>query len=99
MEIPVGKIAIYLLTFLAYIYSGCGSGLLTNLRDAVLSAESIFGDVMKNVITVANKFKNLHDVFDAAVEENCVFQCPNSSKYSIVYNDFYLLYRLLILLF
>lgn len=81
MEIPYGKIIVYILTFAAYIYSGFGAGLLSNLRDAVLSAESVFGDVLKNVITIANKFRNLHDVFDAAVEENCVFKCPNGSKF------------------
>lgn len=79
MEIPYGKIAIYILTFIGYIYSGYGSGVLTNLRDAILSAETIFGDVIKNVVTVANKFRNLHDVFDAAVEENCVFVCPSGT--------------------
>lgn len=80
MEIPYGKILIYVLTFAGYIYSGYGSGLLTNLRDAILSAEVIFGDVIKNVITVANKFRNLHDVFDAAVEENCIFKCPSGNS-------------------
>lgn len=80
MDIPYGKIAIYLLTFIGYIYSGYGSGLLTNLRDAVISAETIFGDVFKNVIKVAKNFRNLHEVFDAAVEENCVFKCPNGKS-------------------
>lgn len=77
MDIPYGKIAIYLLTFLGYIYSGFGSGLIYNLRDAVLAAETVFGDVMKNVINVAQKFRTMHDVFDAAVEEDCIFKCPN----------------------
>ncbi|VEN48914.1 unnamed protein product [Callosobruchus maculatus] len=76
MEIPYGKILVYLLTFLVYIFSGYGSGLLINLRDAVLSAETVFGDVLKNVIHVAKKFRSLHDVFDAAVEEECIFKCP-----------------------
>ncbi|XP_018563840.1 group XIIA secretory phospholipase A2 [Anoplophora glabripennis] len=79
MDIPYGKIAIYLLTFLGYIYSGFGSGLIYNLRDAVLAAENVFGDVMKNVINVAQKFRTMHDVFDAAVEEDCVFKCPNGA--------------------
>ena len=76
MEIPYAKVLIYILTFLVYSYSGYGSGLLSNLRDAVIAAEDVFGDVLKNVATVAKKFKTLHDVFDAAVEENCVFKCP-----------------------
>ncbi|CAH0563411.1 unnamed protein product [Brassicogethes aeneus] len=77
MNIPYGKLTIYLLTFVGYIYSGYGSGILGNLRDAVLSAESVFGDVFKNVINLAQKFRNLHDVFDAAVDEECIFKCPN----------------------
>lgn len=81
MEVPYGKITIYLLTFIAYAYSGYGSGVLGNLRDAVITAQSIFGDLLQNAITVANRFKSLHDVFDAAVEEHCVFKCP-SGKYT-----------------
>lgn len=81
MEVPYGKIAIYLLTFIAYAYSGYGSSVLGNLRDAVIAAQSIFGDLFQNAITVANRFKSLNDVFDAAVEEHCVFKCP-SGKYS-----------------
>lgn len=76
MNIPYGKIVIYILTFVGYAYSGYGSGLLSNLKDAVLAAENVFGDVLKNVVAVAEKFKNLHDVFDAAVDEDCVFKCP-----------------------
>lgn len=76
MNISYGKIAIYALTFLGYVYSGYGSGLLGNLRDAILSAESVFGDLIQNVIKVAQKFKSVHEVFDAAVEEDCVFKCP-----------------------
>lgn len=71
------KIFIYCLTFLGYAYTGMGSGILQNLKDAVLAAESVFGDVLKNVITVAEKFRSVHDVFDAAVEENCIFKCPD----------------------
>lgn len=77
MNIPYGKVAVYILTFLGYIYSGYGSGLLNNLRDAVLAAETVFGEVFNNVITIAQKFKSVHDIFDAAVEEECIFKCPN----------------------
>ncbi|XP_032687473.1 group XIIA secretory phospholipase A2 [Odontomachus brunneus] len=73
------KIIIYVLTFLAYGWSGYGSGLLSNLRDAVLAAETVFHDFFENAITVAKKIKDIHEVFDAAVEENCVFQCPDGS--------------------
>lgn len=80
MEISYGKIAIYVLTFIGYVYSGYGSGVLNNLRDAVLAAESVFGDILRNVVTVAKKIRSVHDVFDAAVEETCVFKCPTGNK-------------------
>lgn len=73
------KIIIYALTFLAYAWSGYGAGLFSNLRDAVLAAESVFQDLFSNAITVARKIKDIHEVFDAAVEENCVFQCPDGA--------------------
>lgn len=73
------KIIIYVLTFLAYAWSGYGTGLLSNLRDAVLAAETVFHDFFANAITVARKIKDIHEVFDAAVEENCVFQCPDGA--------------------
>lgn len=73
------KVIIYALTFLTYAWSGYGIGLLTNLRDAVLAAESVFQDFFANAITIARKIKDIHEVFDAAVEENCVFQCPDGS--------------------
>lgn len=76
MNIPYGKLLIYTLTFIGYAYSGYGAGLLSNLKDAVLAAENVFGSVLKNVITLAERFKNLNDVFDAAVEEECIFKCP-----------------------
>lgn len=87
MEIPYKKIFIYALTFAAYAYTGFGSSMLRNLKDAVLSAETVFGDVFKNVITVAEKFKSLHEVFDAAVEEECIFNCPEGiTLFKIFYN-------------
>lgn len=76
MRFPYMKIAIYALTFLTYAYSGYGSNVIASLRDAIIAAEAIFGDVFQNVITIAKKFKVVHEVFDAAVEENCIFQCP-----------------------
>lgn len=79
MEIPYRKIFIYLLTFAAYAYTGIGSTMLNNLKDAVLSAESVFGDWFRNAITVAEKFKSLHDFFDAAVEDDCIFSCPEGN--------------------
>lgn len=76
MEIPKMKILIYVLTFMGYAWSGYGAGILSNLRDAVLAAEQVFGEVLENIIKVARKFRDVHDVLDAAVEENCKFTCP-----------------------
>lgn len=82
------RVAIYALTFLTYAYSGYGSNVISNLRDAIIAAEAVFGDVFKNVIYVARKFQTVHQVFDAAVEETCVFSCPNGKdeKFSVTYN-------------
>lgn len=77
MQIPYMKVAIYALTFLTYAYSGYGSNVISSLRDAIIAAEAIFGDVFKNLISVAKKFKIVHEVFDAAVEETCIYTCPN----------------------
>lgn len=76
MQFSWMKLAIYLLTFLTYAYSGYGSSTIVHLRDAIIAAEAIFGDFFKNFITIARKFRTVHEVFDAAVEETCVFQCP-----------------------
>lgn len=50
--------------------------MISSLRDAIIAAEAVFGDVFKNVIHVARKFQTVHEVFDAAVDENCVYKCP-----------------------
>ncbi|XP_065360054.1 group XIIA secretory phospholipase A2 [Calliphora vicina] len=76
MHISYMKIAIYALTFLTYAYSGYGSSTIAHLRDAIIAAEAIFGDVFKNLITVLRKFHTVQEVFDAAVEEQCIFKCP-----------------------
>ncbi|KAH8258766.1 hypothetical protein KR038_008115 [Drosophila bunnanda] len=100
MQFSWMKVAIYLLTFLTYAYSGYGSSTIVHvrvfcsgickgdanlyswvlsprqLRDAIIAAEAIFGDVFKNMIVLVRKFRTVHEVFDAAVEENCVYQCP-----------------------
>lgn len=89
MNLPYGKLLVYFLTFLGYIYSGYGSGFLNNLRDAVITAETVFGEVFKNVVNVAKKFRTMSDVFDAAVEEDCIFKCPNS-KYFLLFSLLYL---------
>lgn len=73
------KILVYVLTFLTYIWSGYGADLLGNLRDAVLAAETVFGDFFHDAITVAKKFKDVHEVIDAAADDSCVFTCPNGA--------------------
>lgn len=78
------KFLVYTVTFLAYAWSGYGAGLLENLRDAILSAETVFQDLLENAITVAHKIKDVHEVLDAAVEENCVYKCPNGKFDQIV---------------
>lgn len=87
------KALVYVLTFLAYAWSGYGAGLLSNLRDAVLATESVFQDFFQNAITVANKIKDIHEVFDAAVEENCIFQCPGGTRFNLT--DLYKFYLIL----
>jgi secretory phospholipase A2 len=81
MEILKMKVFVYILTFLGYAWSGYGAGIISNLRDAILAAEHVFGDIFGNIITVAKNFKIAHEVFDAAVEENCKFTCPDGKKF------------------
>ncbi|XP_073835905.1 phospholipase A2 group XII [Musca autumnalis] len=76
MNFSYMKIAIYVLTFITYAYSGYGSSTIAHLRDAIIAAEAIFGDVFSNLITISKKFRTVHEVFDAAVEETCIFKCP-----------------------
>lgn len=77
--------------------------MLRNLKDAVLSAESVFGDMFRNIITVAERFRSLHEVFDAAIEEDCVFSCPEGkiTRFAMNFLSFQLRHTLfnLILLF
>lgn len=81
------RIAIYALTFLTYAYSGYGSNLIHNLRDAIIAAEAVFGDVLKNAVYVVRKFQTVHQVFDAAVEETCVFKCPGGNSGILCYRS------------
>lgn len=84
MHFPYMRLAIYALTFLTYAYSGHGSSVISTLRDAIIAAEAVFGDVFQNLIYVAKKFKVVHEVFDAAVEENCIFKCPGGKGIKIM---------------
>lgn len=47
MNVPYMRVAIYILTFLTYAYSGYGAGLISSLRDSIIAAEAVFGDVFK----------------------------------------------------
>lgn len=37
------------------------------------------GDVFHNLIAASKKFTFLNEVFDKAVEENCVYKCPEGN--------------------
>lgn len=80
MQVNYMRMAIYALTFLTYAYSGYGSNIIYNLRDAIIAAEAVFGDVFKNLIDVAKKFQTVHQIIDAAVEEHCVYKCPDGTS-------------------
>lgn len=80
MEIPKMKVLVYALTFLGYAWSGYGSSILTNLKDAVLSAEHVFGDVFKKAITVFRKVTEVHSALTDAIEEECIYTCEDGSK-------------------
>ena len=77
MEITKMKVFIYMLTFAAYSWSGYGSNVLGNLRDAVLSAEGIFGDVLEKVTDVFRTMNVAKENFEANIEEECVWSCPD----------------------
>lgn len=51
--------------------------LLSHLRDAVLTAEAVVGNVLNNVGQLVQQFGSLSEFFNAAVEEHCTFRCPN----------------------
>lgn len=76
---PKAKVLIYTLTFLGYIYSGYGAGVLGTLREAVLSAENVFGNVLETVVSFTKEFY-IHESLDDAAEEICTFQCPSGKN-------------------
>lgn len=71
------KLLVLTISFFGLFFSAYGFAFLSNLRDAVLSAESLVGNIFKNIVQVAQQFRTYTDVFDAAVEEHCIFRCPN----------------------
>uniref|UniRef100_A0A7G3AJ70 Putative group xii secretory phospholipase a2 n=1 Tax=Lutzomyia longipalpis TaxID=7200 RepID=A0A7G3AJ70_LUTLO len=89
MRITYWKVAIYCITFLAYAYSGYGWNIISNLRDSLLAMESVFGDVFRNIGPIAQKFKNVQELFDATVEEDCIFNCPGPGGESPKQNWYY----------
>lgn len=80
MYFPLQKVFVFTLTLAGLIFSVNGFDILSQLRDAVLSAESFVGDIFKNVVQVVQHFRTFNDVFEAAVEEHCVFRCPNGKQ-------------------
>lgn len=84
MDIPKTKILIYLLTFAGYAWSGYGRNVLTNLRDAVLSAESFFGDFAVKVVEVVKQLKTVHDTLNESLEEDCVWTCPDGKVFCFI---------------
>jgi len=64
------------LTFVGYCYSGYGSSILSSLRDAVLSAELMFGGVFKNFITVSKKVSALRQELKSVA--NCSLAVQDS---------------------
>ncbi|XP_075230549.1 phospholipase A2 group XII [Lycorma delicatula] len=87
MEINKAKVFVYMLTFVGYVWSGYGSSVLTNLKDAVLAAEHVFGDVIENVVKAVNGFSEIHKTIDNFADEDCVYKCPDGS--SPVRNKYY----------
>lgn len=79
MEINKTKCLIYLLTFVGYAWSGYGSTVLASLRDAVLAAENVFGNVMENAVKVLNKLSEVQGHISSIAEEECIFKCPDGS--------------------
>lgn len=81
--IPFQKALVCAIVLSSLVLNVNGYDLLSHLRDAVLSAESFVGDIFKNVVQVVQHFRTFNDVFDAAVEEHCVFRCSNSKHFSL----------------
>lgn len=80
MKLSTHKVLLFVFVFSIVLLNVNGFVFLSNLRDAVLSAESLVGDIFKNVVQVVQQFR-FFDIFDAAVEEHCVFRCPNGKSY------------------
>lgn len=87
MNVPLHKCLVITFLLFGLFFSVNGFVSLSNLRDAVLTAETLVGDVLKNVL---QKFRFYNDFFDAAVEEHCVFKCPNG-KYLFIFAKVFLL--------
>lgn len=69
------KVFVYAVTFLGYAFSSYGF-ILSNLKDAVLSAEHTFGGVFKNAVTAVRRVTNeFHSAFAESVDEDCIYTC------------------------
>lgn len=56
-----------------------GSGVLTSLRDAILTFETIFSGFFGNFIKITQKVKSINEVFDASLGDTCKFECPDNT--------------------
>jgi len=53
--------------------------ILEGLKDAVLNAEGILGDVFNSLDSVAKHLKFTKEAWEHSVEEECKFSCPDGS--------------------
>lgn len=52
------------------------------------TSRSHYGEILfQNAIHLAKKFNSVHEIFDAAVEENCHFTCPGGNDNFFLYSN------------
>ncbi len=64
-----------------------GAGVLSGLKDAILTFETLFSGLFGNFIKISRKLHSINEVFDSAVVDECGYQCPDGS--SPLQNKFY----------
>ncbi|XP_054266515.1 group XIIA secretory phospholipase A2 [Macrosteles quadrilineatus] len=74
------RIELFLLFFIIYHErNNCNAQILEGLKDAVLNAEGVLGDVFKSLDSVAKHLKFTKEAWEDSVEEECKFACPDGS--------------------
>ena len=63
---------------MGYAWSGYGSGLLENIRDAVEAAEGFFVNFLENAADIVKKLNEGYRILDAS-KDNCKFSCPSGN--------------------